>query len=176
MEFSYKYTLNEDDYLQYLRFMVSTQKGNKIKVWWIRLALPLLLLFTIYYFNLYKMIGIDILALLLSCIWIFVVADKIYGNFLFKRVNKNFVKNLNLSYKEIKVCFNDDGISIDGRKIDYENMFKIVPLTGVLLFFHNKTEVFIIPNRIIGEENIHALITYVDKKMLESRTISNEED
>lgn len=173
MEYKYRFRLTEEDYLQYLRFMVSTSSRNKSKGWWLRGAVPALLLFTVYYFRLHKLIWLDVTAVILSVIWVFVISDKIYAAFLYRRVNSNFVKKLNVGFKDVSVDFNDRRISVDGREISYDQIFKVLPMKDILIFFYGQDQLFIIPNRAIGESELVAqLMGYVDAMIVQANSIS----
>ncbi|MBR0385590.1 MAG: YcxB family protein [Erysipelotrichaceae bacterium] len=176
MKYDYKFKLSEQDYLQYMRYMISTSSSNKKKALWMRLSLPALMGFSIYFFRLHTKVWIIILAVVLSLIWVFAISDRIWKHFLFRKINENFIRSLDIKqYTQVHVVFDEKCVKVDKKEIPYEDIFRVLPLTDILVVFHSFKESFVIPNRVIGNQDaIGELMAFIDRMIIEKRNASAE--
>lgn len=138
--------------MEYYRYLFALTPKNKTRVIWIKAIIPVLLAFTVYYFNLYSVIWVDCTAVAAGLAWMFFLSNKLWDHFIAGQVKNWFKKNVrSTQYSVVHVCF-DKEIDIDGKKLSYAQLGRILPLKHVLLFFHGQNEIFLIPNRVIEEK------------------------
>ncbi len=169
------FKLETEDYLEYLRFMISNSKKNRITGWWLRAIIPLLLVFSFTFFKLYTNVLYVVLGVVFALLWFFFLSDRIWKAFLFRSINTNFVSKMNIKdFKEVTAYFKDDNIIIDGKTIEYKDIENVIPLKRILVVFYSGSKSFVIPNKAIGELNQQTeLIKFIYEKIAETLTVTN---
>ncbi|MEG1301186.1 MAG: YcxB family protein [Erysipelotrichaceae bacterium] len=150
--YRFVFTLEKNDYLEYMRNLVSSFKENKKKKIWLVVSIPLLAVLTALYFKQMNYIYKIILGLI-SLLWIFVIWKKIWNYYLSKKVNDNFLENI--GYKkavEVNVEFFNNEFKINEKNISYQSIQKIRMLTRVIVIFYDEKLAVILPKKIIGSE------------------------
>ena len=164
--YNYNFKLSEEEYLEYLRYIVSYTKGSKIRNLWLRFSIPLLVVLTIYYFRQYINIFNISLGVALSLVWFFFISSRIISNFLYKKVDKNFVQNFKVKdYKPVNLSINEEGIILNNKKIEYSLIHSIIMLKRSLAIFYDLDKAFIIPYATIGsKENVDEVVAHIEGK------------
>lgn len=167
MSYNYEYKLTEEEYLEYLRYLVSFTKGTKIRNLWLRFSVPLLVIMTLYYFRQYLVSWYLVIGISISLIWFFNISTKIINNFLYKKIDKNFAQNFKVKdFKPVNVTINEDSIILDRKKIEYSLIHNIAPLNSSLAIFYDYDKAFIIPNRIIKEnDQLSEVVEFIEEKI-----------
>ncbi len=169
------FKLAEEDYLEYLRFMISNSKKNRNTGWWLRVIVPLLLLFSFTFFKLYTNILYVVIALAFGLLWFLFLSDKIWKAFLFRSININFVKKMNIKeFEKVTVDFKENNIIVDGKTVEYKDVENIIPLKHILIIFYGGSQTFVIPNKAIGEQDQQTeLIKFIYEKIAEGLAVSD---
>lgn len=169
------FKLEEEDYLEYLRFMISNSKKNRNTGWWLRVIVPLLLLFSFTFFKLYTNILYVVIALAFGLLWFLFLSDKIWKAFLFRSININFVKKMNIKeFEKVIVDFKENNIIVDGKAVEYKDVENIIPLKHILIIFYGGSQTFVIPNKAIGEQDQQTeLIKFIYEKIAEGLAVSD---
>lgn len=169
------FKLEEEDYLEYLRFMISNSKKNRNTGWWLRVIVPLLLLFSFTFFKLYTNILYVVIALAFGLLWFLFLSDKIWKAFLFRSININFVKKMNIKeFEKVIVDFKENNIIVDGKAVEYKDVENIIPLKHILIIFYGGSQTFVIPNKAIGEQDQQTeLIKFIYEKITEGLAVSD---
>ena len=153
MKYNYSFKLNEAELKEYYQYIFALNPKNKTRIIWIKICIPVLIGFTLYFFKAYKNIWFDILAVVVSLLWLFVLSSKLWNRFITQQVERWFNQNItNTSYTKVNVNF-EKAINVNGKIIDYSMLKNILPLKHVLVFFYELNEIFIMPTRIIGNED-----------------------
>lgn len=170
------FKLKEEDYLEYLRFVISNSKKNRNIGWWLRVIIPLLLLFSFTFFKLYGNLLYVVLGVSFALIWFFFLSDKIWKAFLFRSININFVRKMNITkFEEVTVDFRDDSIMVDGKVVKYNDIERIIPLKNILVIFYGGSKTFVIPNSAIEKQTQQTkLIEFIYKKIAEGLAVSKK--
>ncbi len=166
MEFDYRFTITEEEMYEYYQYIFALNPKNKRRAIWIKLSIPVLALLTVFLFRLYKYTWVVIVMCFLIVVWWVVLSGKLYSGFVNGQVQKWFTKNVNsTSFSEVHVQF-EDNIIVDDKKIDYANLNTITPLKHILIFSYGENEMFIIPNRAVGEEaDMEKLSKFIKQQM-----------
>lgn len=152
MNRNYKFRINKSEMFEYYEYTFALMPKNKTRVVWIKGSIPVLIGFTLYYFHLYKHIWVDVLAVILSLIWLFVLSNKLWARFIKGQVKVWFEKNApKASFPEVHIQFKES-IKVDDQVIPYQMINQVLPLKHILIFYYGNQNVFIIPNRVIGDE------------------------
>ncbi|MGI6510214.1 MAG: YcxB family protein [Erysipelotrichaceae bacterium] len=169
------FKLAEEDYLEYLRFMISNSKKNRNTGWWLRVIVPLLLLFSFTFFKLYTNILYVVIALAFGLLWFLFLSDKIWKAFLFRSININFVKKMNIKeFEKVTVDFKEKNIIVDGKTVEYKDVENIIPLKHILIIFYGGSQTFVIPNKAIGKQDQQTeLIKFIYEKIAEGLAASD---
>ena len=169
------FKLEEEDYLEYLRFMISNSKKNRNTGWWLRVIVPLLLLFSFTFFKLYTNILYVVIALAFGLLWFLFLSDKIWKAFLFRSININFVKKMNIKeFEKVIVDFKENNTIVDGKAVEYKDVENIIPLKHILIIFYGGSQTFVIPNKAIGEQDQQTeLIKFIYEKIAEGLAVSD---
>ena len=169
------FKLEEEDYLEYLRFMISNSKKNRNTGWWLRVIVPLLLLFSFTFFKLYTNILYVVIALAFGLLWFLFLSDKIWKAFLFRSININFVKKMNIKeFEKVIVDFKENNIKVHGKAVEYKDVENIIPLKHILIIFYGGSQTFVIPNKAIGEQDQQTeLIKFIYEKIAEGLAVSD---
>ena len=153
MNESFIFTLNEEELLEYMKYIFALNSKNKKRCIWIRISIPAFLLFTLFYFKLYNHILIVLFFGMISVVWFFIISTKIWNKYLNNQLGKWYSKYSDKSvYSRVWVNFNDKNIIVNDIEINYNDLYSIVPLKHVLLFFYSKNNVFMVPLRSIGDD------------------------
>ena len=157
-EYKYKYELSEDEIVEYYRYIINRLPKNQRLLVWIRFCIPLLAIFTIIFFKLWPNIIADGVAIIVIFFWITIGSELVWRQLMNLRVDKSFLGSLNVKeFKVLNVSFKEK-ININGKSIQYNQIANINPLKKSIVFFLESNEVFIIPLRVIGDdENIKEL-------------------
>lgn len=151
-DYKYNYELSEDEVIEYYQYIVKSLPRNLRLKLWIRISIPLLAIFTLIFFKLWPEILYDGIAAIVIFLWLTIGGEWIWRQLIMLRVDKDFLKGLNITaFKKINLSFKDT-IIIDGHSISYQQLKDIFPLKKSLIFFYNEAEAFILPLRVIGEE------------------------
>ena len=85
-----------------------------------------------------------------------------------RQVKNWFQKNVkSTSFSNICVKFNEI-IEVDKEKIPYSKLNRVLALKHILVFFYNDNQIFIIPNRIIGDDEQMLQLSELLKKKKQS--------
>lgn len=149
-KYEYKYQLQEDEILEYWRYTVKNMSSTKKQFLWIDLSIPVLVVLALFIFKIYIYLWVDILAIAIIFLWFAIGRSLVKMQFLYLRVDNEFLKKLKIDYhKEVNVVFADD-IYINKEKIKYNQVGEIIPLKKNLLIAYNEKELLILPLRVIG--------------------------
>lgn len=153
MKYNYSFKINEMELMEYYQYIFALNPKNKTRVIWIKICIPALIGFTLYFFKMYTNLYLDILAVVLSFIWIFFLSNKLWNRYISQQVDRWFKQNItSSSYTQVKINFENE-IKIDGKVIEYSKLKNILPLKHILVFFYEPNEIFIMPTRVIGDED-----------------------
>ncbi|HPW53097.1 MAG TPA: YcxB family protein [Erysipelotrichaceae bacterium] len=169
------FKLEKEDYLEYLRFIIANSRKNRITGWWLRVIIPLLLLFTFIFFKLYTNTLYVVAALAFAVFWFLFLSDRIWKAFLFRSINMNFVQKMNIvDFAKVTVDFKESNITVDGKTIEYRDVEKIIPLKNILAIFYGGANSFVIPNKAIGNMDQQTeLIGFIYEKIAEDLAVSS---
>ncbi|MEF9920339.1 MAG: hypothetical protein RR945_03720 [Erysipelotrichaceae bacterium] len=150
--YRFVFTLEKNDYMEYMRNLVSSFKENRKKKIWLVVSIPLFAVLTALYFKQMNIIFKLILGLF-SLLWIFVIWKRIWNYYLSKKVNDNFLENIGYK-KAVEICveFFDDEFKINDTLASYNSIKKIRMLTSVIVIFYDEKLSLILPKKIIGGE------------------------
>lgn len=152
MKYNYSFKINEMELMEYYQYIFALNPKNKTRIIWIKISIPVLIGFTLYFFRLYTNIWFDILAVVVSLLWLFVLSNKLWNSYISQQVDRWFKQNItSASYTQVNVNFEND-ININGKIVEYSKLKNILPLKHVLVFFYEPNEIFIVPTRVIGNE------------------------
>jgi len=169
MNREYHFKIEESEMMEYYRYVFALTPKNKTRVVWIKASIPVLLGFTLWYFRIYRLLWVDIAAIIVGLVWMFYLSGKLWNRFIEGQVKNWFEKNVKTaSFSDVCVKFNDN-IEINKEKIPYSKLNRVLPLKHILVFFYDDNKIFIIPNRIIGNEN--AMLEF--SELLKSKMNSN---
>ena len=147
-----RFTLEEAEMLEYYAYVFAMTPQNKARAIWLKGSIPLLIALTLYFFHLYSVVWVDVLALTLSLVWLFVLSGKLYSRSIAAQTAAWFSKNVKTaSFSEVSVSFKEE-IMVDKKRFAYSELRRVVPLRHVLVFYCGNNEVFLIPKRVIGDE------------------------
>lgn len=166
MNFQFRYTLNEEELLEYMHYLFVLNPKNKRRCLWIKVSVPALLVFTLFYFQFFNQWLFLGSALLISVFWLFLISKKLWHRVLNRHV-RNWFKGYqkNAAYSEVLVQFTDLKIIINDCNNYYEELLNIIPLRHVILFFHRPKQVFMIPQRVFdSEERLKEFSTLLAQK------------
>ena len=153
MKYNYSFKINEAELMEYYQYIFALNPKNKTRIIWIKICIPALIAFTLYFFKMYTIIWLDILAVVVSLLWIFVLSNKLWNRYISQQVDRWFKQNItSASYSQVNVNFEKE-INVNGKIIEYSKLKNILPLKHVLVFFYEPNEIFIIPTRVIGNED-----------------------
>jgi len=161
------FKLEAEDYLEYLRFIISNSKKNRNIGWWLRVIIPLLLLFSFTFFQLYTNLLYVVIGVAFALLWFFFLSDKIWKAFLFRSININFVSKMNIAkFEEVEVDFKENNFIVAGKVIEYKNIENVIPLKHILVIFYGGSNSFVIPNKAIGDfQQQTELIRFIYEKI-----------
>lgn len=164
--FNYNFKLTEEEYLEYLRYVVSFTKGSKIRNLWLRFSIPLLVVLTLFYFREYLTYFYIMIGMAIALFWFFNFSSKIINSFLHKKIDRSFKANFKIKeFSTVNTLINDDCIILDKKKIDYPSISNLMTLTSSLAIFYDFDKAFIIPYRVIGDKDkLNELVSYIDDK------------
>lgn len=153
MKYNYSYKINEMELMEYYQYIFAFNPKNKTRAIWIKISIPVLIGFTLYFFKVYTNILLDILAVVVSLFWIFFLSNKLWNRYISQQVDRWFKQNISSSsYTQVNVNFENE-INVNGKVIEYSQLKNILPLKHVLIFFYEPNEIFIMPTRVIGDED-----------------------
>lgn len=164
--FNYNFKLTEQEYLEYLRYVVSFTKGSKIRNIWLRFSIPLLVVLTLFYFREYLTYFYIVIGMAIALFWFFNFSSKIINSFLHKKVDKSFKANFKIKdFSVVQVLISEDGIILNKSKIDYSLVNNLMMLKSSLAIFYDYDKAFIIPYRVIGDMVVvNEIVKYIDEK------------
>lgn len=152
MKYNYSFKINEMELMEYYQYIFALNPKNKTRVIWIKICIPALIGFTLYFFKAYTNIWLDVLAVVASLLWIFFLSSKLWNRYISQQVNRWFKDNISSSsYTQVHVNFEKE-INVNGKVIEYSKLKNILPLKHILVFFYEPNEIFIVPTRVIGDE------------------------
>lgn len=157
MNRKFTFTLTTEDYLNYLRFQSLRSKQGKGMRLWMRICIPALLLCILISFRLYVQPIWSILALVLSVAWLFYACPIIWKKYVYKRINEDTLKQLNITgFEKIEVTFKDDKIIYKDKKINeilYKDIRSMLPIEKVFIFLYQQQGVMLLPYRLFVDED-----------------------
>lgn len=166
MNFQFRFTLNEEELLEYMHYLFALNPKNKRRCLWIKVSVPALLVFPLFYFRLFKQWLILGAVLVISAFWLFLISKRLWELVLNRQVIswfKDYQKNA--TYSEVQVQFNDLKIIVNECNIYYEELLNVVPLRHVILFFYRPKQVFMMPQRVFdSEERLREFSTQLAQK------------
>ncbi|MDO4378457.1 MAG: hypothetical protein Q4C64_04805 [Erysipelotrichia bacterium] len=171
-KYEYKYQLQEDEILEYYRYSIKHMPTVKKQFLWIDFSIPVLIALALFVFKIYIYLWVDIVAIALIFLWFAIGRSLVKMQFLYLRVDKEFLNKLNIDYhKEVKVCF-ADSLYVNNQKISYKQLKEIVPLKKNILIAYNENGLLILPLRIIGSQqqavDLYRFILLKEKEKNES--------
>lgn len=157
MNRAFTFTLSKEEYLNYLRFQsLGSKQGRSFRLW-LRICVPALLLCIVIYFQLYAQFIWPILALVASAIWLFYACPMIWKKYVYKRIDENTLKQMNISgFQKIEVTFKDDKIIYkDAKKheIPYGEVRGMMPIENMFVFMYHQQDVLLLPFRLFDSED-----------------------
>ena len=82
MKYNYSFKINEMELMEYYQYIFALNPKNKTRIIWIKISIPVLIGFTLYFFRLYTNIWFDILAVVVSLLWLFVLSNKLWNSYI----------------------------------------------------------------------------------------------
>ena len=151
MKYNFKFKIDEAEMMEYYQYVFALTPKNKTRVVWIKGSIPVLLAFTLWYFRIYHILWLDAAALIISLVWLFYLSNKLWSKFIEGQVKNWFKQNVkSAQFSEVQVKFEEE-IMVNGKKLPYTALNRVLPLKHILVFFYGENELFIIPNRVIGD-------------------------
>ena len=153
MNKEFRFKIEESEMMEYYQYVFAMLPKNKTRVVWIRGSIPVLLAFTIWYFRVYHLIWLDVIAVIVSLVWMIYLSSKLWSRFILGQVKNWFKQNIKTAkFPQVHVSFGEC-IKVDGKEIPYSSLRQVMPLKHVLIFGYGENEVFLIPNRVIGDND-----------------------
>lgn len=144
----FSFTLSQEEVIDYYTYLLSSSKSNRMKQLFFVFSVPLLLLLTYLYFKLNNQI-ISIIFIIVSIVWIMIIAPRFWKSYTRVNIGKNFLKNNKITkFEEVKIQVNDDYLLVNGKKYNINKDVKIVKTSLVSIFFFPNQPV-VIPNRFL---------------------------
>lgn len=149
MNQTFAFTLTKEDYLQYLRLQCSTMKGWRGYRFWIGTSLPALFLCTLLITQEYRHIEWDIIALMISLLWLFYGAPAIWNVFLRHRINIATLKAMHIQgFSPVRITFSEEEILCDQDRIAYTEISAILPFRKLLVLTYQNGKAILLPHRL----------------------------
>lgn len=153
MKFNYHFKINEEEMFEYYQYIFALTPKNKTRAIWFKLAIPILLVLSAWYFKWFKYVFVTIAVIVISFLWIMIISKRLWSAIIYKQVYVWINQNINkTAFSEVTVKFKDE-IEVNGKKVSYHDLNQVLPLKQVMIFFYESNNIFLIPNRIIGDED-----------------------
>lgn len=144
----FSFTLSQEEVIDYYTYLLSSSKSNRMKQLFFIFSVPLLLLLTYLYFKLNNQI-INIIFIIVSIVWMMIIAPRFWKSYTRVNIGKNFLKNNKITkFEEVKVQVNDKYLLVNNKRYDINKDVKIVKTSLVSIFFFPNQPV-VIPNRFL---------------------------
>lgn len=147
-----RFTINEDEILEMYGYMFAMMPKNQKRMLWLKGSIPLLVVFTLFYFRAQVALWWIVSGILAVLIWLKIFSRKIWDRFIMHQVQQWYKKNNGMmKTKEVQFIFSDS-IKIDQRAISYAEIRQIIPLKHILIFIISEQDLFVLPTRVFASE------------------------
>ncbi len=141
MEYSFKMT--KALHVEYLKYLICLSKRSRLIGYWIKISIPLLIIFTGWYFTLFTLYFI-FPAVALSVIWVFWISNNIWNKIVSLQVDKILSGQKDIVYGEVIIKVEDDGMLINKELFKFKKIIRIAHLSASILFFYDTGKTFVI--------------------------------
>ena len=152
MQKEWTFTLEEAELAEAYQFMASLLPRNKRRRLAILLCVPVLTLFTVFYFHWNGQPAAWVAAIGLCGLWIGKVSGWLWTIYLHNQVSSLLQKLPEVHYTPITASFGEQ-MKIGDLSLAAADLQTVAPLKHTLLFFHHQDQMFIVPTRVIGNSD-----------------------
>ena len=157
MDRKYQFTLETEEYLQFLRYQYSTGKGSRGKKLWLMTSLPALVICTMIFFGLYRSALWVTAAVAAMVVWVVYGAPGLWRRYVNRKIDQRFLDRLSVKgFEEVTLEFGPDQVrsrSSGGRfAIPYGKLSLVQPLPEMLVLGDGTEKTLLLPYRIFSDQ------------------------
>lgn len=169
MEKTFCFTLQKEEYLEYLVYEISRSGKMRGSRWFLLTSVPALLVTGVLVLKIRHMLFITS-VLALAVLWVLYGAKAVWGNYLRRKAERYYWPKLNIrEFAQIRCHFGENKITVEEpggkRNISYSGIRLLAPLKHIFAFYYPEGTL-LLPYRVFEqEEEIKAFLTWILPRM-----------
>lgn len=151
-KYEFSFNLSDQQLVEYYRYIMYISPKNKVKIIWIKLCIPLLLICFPFIFHIYFNLIYIIIAFAVIVLWITYISNILWNKFVEKNINQKFIIDFKLNKNKTNTISFGDNICLNNKIYNYSDIVQIVPLHSIMILFFKKTSI-VIPYNTLHNDN-----------------------
>lgn len=156
------FTLQEEEYVEYLSWQISNSKTMRGYRWFIMTSVPAVLVTGVLLLRIRQWLPVTA-AFALAVLWVLYGASAVWKRFIRRKIRRRFLPKMNIQeFREMNYHFGDDGIEYSEKnkktRIAWKDIGAMLPLEHEFAFCYRGGTI-LIPYRVFaGEEDMKQFI------------------
>ena len=169
MEKTFCFTLQKEEYLEYLVYEISRSGKMRGSRWFLLTSVPALLVTGILVLRIRHMFFVTS-VLALAVLWVLYGARTVWGNYMQRKAERYYWPKLNIrEFAEIRCRFGGAEITVEEpggkRKILYSDIQALAPLKHIFAFYYPGGTLLLPYREFEKEEDMKAFLTWMLPRM-----------
>lgn len=168
MEKTFCYTLQKEEYMEYLAYELSRSGRMRGSRWFLLTSVPALLVTGMLVLKIRHMLFITSM-IALAALWILYGARAVWSNYLNRKIQRYYWPKLNIrEFAQIRCRFTEKGMVIEDpnskREVSYSEMGAMIPLKHLFAFYYPGGTLLLPYREFEKEEDMKAFLTWILSK------------